>query len=238
MTELATQQRATGRSETGLVEVCTGQRLLPEVAAAFAALQADAADAGFRLAIASAYRSFERQCTIFNAKAQGQRPVHDDAGNALDLAALPPEQALGAILRFSALPGTSRHHWGTDLDVYDAAAVPDDYVVQLTPAEVSPGGPFDDLHCWLDERMAAGDSHGFYRPYAQDRGGVAPERWHLSHAASAQTFEQALTPDLLREAWRQELGGDGLALQGLIEECLDQLFARYVTVGEGWCPRP
>ena len=232
------RQRATGRDETGLVEVGDGHRLLPGTAEAFAALQADAADAGFRLAIASAYRSFDRQCAIFNRKARGLRPVHDDAGTALDLAALSPEQALHAILRFSALPGASRHHWGTDLDVYDAAAVPDDYEVQLSPAEVAPGGPFDALHCWLDERMAAGASHGFYRPYAEDRGGVAPERWHLSHAPLARRFEQALTADLLRETWRQALGGEGLALQELVEDRLDQLFARYVTVGEGWCPRP
>lgn len=237
MSRLTTDRRVTGRDDTALVEVAEGCQLLPETAAAFAELRSEAADAGFDLAIASAYRSFERQCAIFNAKALGQRPVHDDAGNNLDLAALSPEQSLHAILRFSALPGTSRHHWGTDLDVYDAAAVPDDYAVQLTPAEVSPDGPFNALHCWLDERMAARASHGFYRPYAEDSGGVAPERWHLSHAPSAKPFEQALTPDLLRRAWRQELGGDGLAMRALIEEHLDQLFARYVVVNEGWCPR-
>ena len=43
--------------------------------------------------------------------------------------------------------------------------------------EVARGGVFDSLHSWLDARMAAGESHGFYRPYARDRGGVAPERW-------------------------------------------------------------
>ena len=38
-------------------------------------------------------------------------------------------------MRWSAIPGSSRHHWGTDLDVYDAAAVTPDYQVQLTPQE-------------------------------------------------------------------------------------------------------
>ena len=32
-----------------------------------------------------------------------------------------------AILLWSALPGASRHHWGTDFDVFDRAAVPPDY---------------------------------------------------------------------------------------------------------------
>ena len=49
--------------------------------------------------------------------------MHDDAGRAVVLAHLSPLEQLQAILRFSALPGTSRHHWGTDLDVYDAAVI-------------------------------------------------------------------------------------------------------------------
>ena len=101
------------------------------------------------------------------------------------MASLSAEQQLHAILRFSAIPGTSRHHWGTDLDVFDAAALPQDYQLQLSPQEVAPGGMFDPLHCWLDQRMAAGEVHGFFRPYGQDRGGVAPERWHLSYAPMA-----------------------------------------------------
>ena len=222
----------TGMDETHLVEVSPGRRLCAETAQALAALQADAREAGFELAVASAHRNFERQRLIFNGKARGERPVHDENGEPLDLAALSPREALHAILRFSALPGGSRHHWGTDLDVFDATAKPDGYRLQLSPQEVAPGGMFDALHGWLDQRMAAGESHGFYRPYAEDRGGVAPERWHLSFAPMALDCEAVFGPELLHEAWQ----GQELALRELIESELEALVQRYMTVPGDWCP--
>lgn len=221
-----------GRDEAGLVDCGAGQRLAGPAAEAFALLQRDARDAGFELAVASAFRSFERQLAIFNAKASGERPVHDDAGGVLDIGSLSDSQRLHAILRFSALPGTSRHHWGTDLDVYDAGSIPGDYCLQLSPAEVAPGGVFDELHRWLDQRMAEGASHGFYRPYTADRGGVAPERWHLSYAPLARSCERRLTPAALRVAWT----GVDLALRGAIEAELEAIFDRYVAVPRDWCP--
>jgi LAS superfamily LD-carboxypeptidase LdcB len=237
LTELDPDQAyLTGRDESQLVELVGGHRLEARTAAAFAALQADGSAAGFDLAIASSYRSFERQCAIWNGKALGQRDVHDDSGAALQRNELNLEQWLHAILRFSALPGTSRHHWGSDLDVYDAAAVAADYQVQLTPQEVAPDGVFDPLHCWLDEQMAAGQSHGFYRPYTDDRGGVAPERWHLSYAPVARPCETCLSVHALRAAWDSMAEGSGLVLRELVEVDLEQILARYVAVAPGWCP--
>lgn len=230
---ILTQEQLTGRTETHLVVVGEGHQLHPEAGEAFARLQADAAAAGFEMRIASAFRSFERQCAIFNAKASGRRPVHDDEGRQVDMAALSDQQRLHAILRFTALPGTSRHHWGTDLDMFDASAVPAGYAVQLTPEEVAPGGPFDALHNWLDERMAAGLSHGFYRPYADDRGGVAPERWHLSYSPLALPCASALTVPAIRDA----LAGTDLAMYEIVLAELGELISRYVRVGEDWCPR-
>ncbi|KZX56965.1 hypothetical protein A3709_04120 [Halioglobus sp. HI00S01] len=222
----------TGREESHLVAADTPARLSPAAAAAFARLQADAREAGFDLAPASCFRSFARQLAIFNGKAAGERSLHDDAGNLLDADAMTPVERLHAILRFSALPGASRHHWGTDLDVFDAAALPEGYRLQLSPEEIAPGGMFDPLHCWLDERMAQGQSHGFYRPYGEDRGGVAPERWHLSYAPLATGCEGALTPQLLHQSWE----GIELGLRAEIEADLEQIFNRYVQVPEGWCP--
>ncbi|MEP1593788.1 MAG: M15 family metallopeptidase, partial [Halieaceae bacterium] len=211
-------QLLTGRDESMLVVTGGGHRLQAEAAAAFEALQSDAAAAGFELLIASSYRSFERQCLIWNGKARGERTVHDDAGTTLLLADMTRQQQMQAILRFSALPGTSRHHWGTDIDVYDAAAMPPGYNVQLTPAEVAAGGMFDDLHCWLDQRMAAGESRGFYRPYATDTGGVSPERWHLSYAPLASLCEPGPTAAALRVAWDSvDKSGEGLALRDAVD---------------------
>ena len=228
----------TGREESHLLELPCGNRLQAQAARAFSRLQEDAAKAGFELKIASSFRSYERQRAIWNGKAGGQRPVHDDAGRKVELATLAPAEQLHAILRYSAIPGTSRHHWGTDLDVYDAAALPADYRLQLSPQEVAPGGLFDPLHRWLDARMAAGESQGFFRPYARDLGGVAPERWHLSFAPLALACETQLTTELLLSCWECTPGEEPLALVDEIKANLAAIFSRYLAVAPGWCPAP
>ncbi|MCR9185973.1 MAG: M15 family metallopeptidase [Halieaceae bacterium] len=230
---MLTIAQLTGRDDRHLVPCAGPHRLQADAAAAFERLQSDAREAGFELAIASSHRSYERQRIIWNGKACGQRAVHDDAGAPVDLLALPPAARVHAILRFSALPGTSRHHWGTDLDIYDAAAVPADYAVQLTPAEVAPGGPFDALHRWLDERMAVHASQGFFRPYARDCGGVAPERWHLSYAPLSRELAGRVTARALEECW--DCDREPLVLRAEVEAELPALLARYVAVADNWC---
>jgi hypothetical protein len=147
-------------------------------------------------------------------------------------------ERLHAILRFSAIPGTSRHHWGTDLDVYDTAAVAPDYQLQLSLQEVEPGGVFDPLHCWLDDKMAVGESHGCYRPYAIDRGGVAAERWHLSYAPLAFACGEQFSSALLGACWECEEANAALLLRDEIEAGLQQIMARYIDVPGDWCPSP
>jgi LAS superfamily LD-carboxypeptidase LdcB len=186
----------------------------------------DAREAGFELAIVSGYRDYTRQLGIWNAKASGARPVLDANGEPLQLDGLDEWGVVQAILRWSALPGASRHHWGTDIDIYDRAAVSDDYAVQLTPDEVAADGPFGPLHEWLDERIAAGASHGFFRPYDRDRGGIAPERWHLSHAPTAARYQRQLTIPTLQA----ELDATPLALRDAVFANLPEIYERYIRV--------
>ena len=165
-------EQLTGQAENHLAPL-PGQRMLlhADVVAQFQVLQRQAALEGFDLQVASGFRSFERQLAIWNAKASGRRAVLDDSGQPLDMATLTPLQQVQSIMRWSALPGASRHHWGTDFDVWDRAAVAADYQLQLVPGEYAPDGPFGPLSQWLQQHMA--DS-GFYRPYERDRGGIAP----------------------------------------------------------------
>ena len=237
MTHELTVRQMTGLDDSHLVALADGHRLQDEVARAFTALQADARKAGFELAIASSFRAFSRQLTIWNGKASGARPVHDDRGRAVTMATLAPVEQLYAILRYSAIPGTSRHHWGTDLDVYDVAAMAEGYQLQLSPTEVAAGGVFDSLHCWLDERIATGESRGFYRPYARDYGGVAPERWHLSYAPLSMACADQLTSEALRFCWDCERSSAALLLRDEIEAELPRIMARYVAVADDWCPQ-
>ncbi len=208
--------------------------LHPLVVAPWRALCKAAAEAGFELAAASGYRSFARQCAIWNAKAEGRRPLHDAQGHSLQALALPPRERLHALLRYSALPGTSRHHWGTELDVYDRKALTPGQTIQLEPWEVSEGGPFGPLHRWLDERIAEGRSFGFFRPYEHDCGGVAPERWHLSYAPLAAPLQRLASPSGLEA----QLRAAGVALVEEIAKELPALWQRYVEVSAASYPRP
>lgn len=216
----------TGRDDNFIDHASLERPVHQEIVAPWRRLVADARAAGFEPAIVSGYRDYARQLAIWNAKAGGERPVLDDRGEPLQLADLDDWQRVQAILRWSALPGASRHHWGTDIDIYDRAAVPPDYAVQLTPDEVADDGPFGPLHRWLDERIAADASHGFFRPYDCDRGGVAPERWHLSYAPIAVRYQRQLTPERLLG----ELDSPLLALRAAITEHWPTIFERYVRV--------
>lgn len=214
-----------------------------QAAQALRRLQARAEDAGHRVRVASGYRDYHRQLKIFNEKACGLRVVHDDMGEPLHKSEFSEEQWLHAILRFSALPGTSRHHWGTDFDVWDAAAVDATYSPALEPAEYCGSGPFSGFRAWLDDLIDRDDAEGFFRPYRQDFGGTAPEPWHISYRPAAERFSPLVTAEILRPLWRGEAGNwrgerrhertspgaAPLALLDVIEPQLTSLLKRYVV---------
>ena len=108
--------------------------------------------------------------------------------------------------------------------------MPAAYQLQLSPEEVAPGAIFDPLHRWLDGRMNAAQSHGFFRPYAEDHGGVAVERWHLSFAPISEGLETVLDASTLQQCW-----GDELLLREEIAKDLGAIIDSYVKVPKGWC---
>ena len=172
----------TGTSQGHLVEIEHGHFAHLAAAEDLQSLVGLAKQAGFDLRICSSFRSFDQQVKIWNEKATGKRAVFDDQGNPIDILTLDERQRVFKILRWSALPGASRHHWGSDFDVYDAAAVPIDYKLQLKVSEYSARGPFAPMKSWLDENAAR---FGFFFPYSVDQGGVHPEPWHISHRKTA-----------------------------------------------------
>ena len=190
----------------------------------FLQLKDEARLAGFELEILSGFRNFERQLSIWNRKATGQQAVLDSNAVPLVFERLSEKELAFAILRWSALPGTSRHHWGTDLDVFDAAAKPGGYEIELIPEEVNSGGMFGPLHDWFDQRLAVDATFGFFRPYDLDRQGVAPERWHLSCAPVATLFEQQLTVAVVRET----IQNADIELKEVVLEYLDEIYERFV----------
>ena len=199
--ELPSQNWAVGLDASGL-EHCPGIGLAhPVAAAALQRLQSRARRAGMALEVASGYRDYRRQLAIFNAKCQGLRPVYSDTGEQLYRNQFDDAAWLQAILHYSALPGTSRHHWGTDFDVWDSSAVAGDYQLQLQASEYSGDGPCAALSDWLADLIARDDAEGFFRPYQPGTGAVAVEPWHLSHLPTARLFYPQVNEELLRSLW-------------------------------------
>lgn len=161
-----------------------------DMATDWALLQSAAKAEGFDLAIASGFRSFARQQIIWERKLAGQAPVLDDKGNALDINSFDEEAQSQLIMRWSALPGASRHHWGTDLDIFDKAAMPQGYQLQLTASEYTGNGLFAPLRHWLQDFLQQSPSPQFFFPYNKDKGGVGVEPWHLSYRPIAAQYQQ------------------------------------------------
>lgn len=227
-----TQEQLMGLDESHLVLVGPGpHRLTPATAAAFNRMQLAAARAGFNLQPASSWRSFARQLAIWNGKWRGERPLLDACSQPIDALQLSDEERLHAILGWSALPGTSRHHWGTDLDIYDPDCLPVATRLALEPWEYEAGGWFADLSEWLSDHMS---DFGFFLPYAKKisakptgaQSGVAYEPWHISFALESD--ELRLDPAALALCLQQaDIEGKSTILANL-----DEILARYVTT----CP--
>ena len=217
-----------GLSEDHLVDLDGGIKVHKAIVEPFRILRDRAANEGIDLAVASGFRSYHRQKTIFDEKWQGKRSVLSDDDSLLDRSEFEDSEWLDRILRFSALPGTSRHHWGTDIDVFDKAVLETGERPALLPSEYQSTGVFSHLGGWLQHVMERDDAEGFFRPYEVDSGGVAIEPWHLSFRPIAENYADQVSAKALRELWSSH---PALQPEGypLISDRLDQLFDRYVS---------
>ncbi len=195
----------------------------PQIIPALTALTQKAADTGFDMRIASGFRSFERQLLIWNNKSYGLRPVLDQSERPIDLNSLGDDEKVFAILQWSALPGASRHHWGTDIDVYDASRMPVDYQLQLTLEETQGDGCCAAFHSWLTQELQQ-PAQDFFRPYIAGVGSISPEPWHLSYAPLARLFATQLTEDILRKKIQET----DIALKDSILKNLSDIFNQYI----------
>lgn len=191
-------RQLTGRDRGHLVTVEAPRCVLHKAAVRpFLAMHDAAARAGFDLVPISSFRDFERQRAIWNAKFRGERPAFDRTGRRVNMMALEPGARVETILLWSALPGVSRHHWGSDVDVADGHVISGGYAPKLDVTEYRRGGPFAALSAWLGDNMRR---FGFYRPYTRRGRGVQPEPWHLSYAPVAKPALARMTLALLTEA--------------------------------------
>lgn len=125
---------------------------------AFVKMHQQASLEGIHIIIVSATRNFDDQKKIWEKKWQREQyKGWKDADKAKD------------ILKYSSMPGTSRHHWGTDIDFN---SVSPSYFKQ---------GEGKKLYEWLQKH--AGE-YGFVQTYTSKsagRTGYDEEQWHWSY---------------------------------------------------------
>lgn len=154
----------------------SGIYLRKEAYESFKEMHAAAKADGINLTIVSATRTFGHQRGIWERKWTGVTKV-----GGKNLATSTPDHAerAKAILTYSSMPGTSRHHWGTDIDLNN---------LNNSWFETGTGKK---VYSWLTKH--AGE-YGFCQTYTEineDRPhGYQEERWHWSYTPLSSLFLQ------------------------------------------------
>lgn len=137
-----------------------------EAYSAYQSMYAAAQKDGINLVIISATRNFNRQKAIWENKWSKL------SGN--------DTTKVKQIMRYSSMPGTSRHHWGSDVDF-----------ISVEPGYWTKGEGLR-AYNWLKENAY---KFGFFQPYTDnpDHTGYAEERWHWSYAPLSIPYLEAFT---------------------------------------------
>jgi len=163
-----TRNQLIGKGNPDITGATYTSKMHKETAKALTEIKKAALVENIRIEVVSAYRSFQRQKEIFEGKYQR-----------FTTQGLTPTAAIEKIIEYSTIPGTSRHHWGTDIDIIDANAPRPKNVLQSKNFHGE--GPFCKLKEWLNKHAT---SFGFYEVYTNtpNRKGFQYEPWHFSYA--------------------------------------------------------
>ena len=156
----------------------TGMRLQKETYDAFQKMWTAAKADGVQLTIISSTRNFAQQKNIWEGKWKRYEKETPD-----------PAQRARRILEYSSMPGTSRHHWGTDIDLND-----------LSNSSFEKGGSSKKVYDWLTAHAA---QYGFGQPYTvKDESrpeGYNEEKWHWSYLPLSKKYRNAYLHQIKNE---------------------------------------
>ncbi|MDA3911684.1 MAG: M15 family metallopeptidase [Bacteroidales bacterium] len=143
---------------------------------AFLSMREAALKDGINLTIQSGTRDFYIQGYLWNQKFIGQRST----GAAYIDQNLSDSAKTAKVLEYSAMPGISRHHWGTDIDI------------NSTKHAYFYSGEGKKVYDWLQENA---EKYGFYQvyiPFGEDRKtGFNHEEWHWTYKPESDKFTKA-----------------------------------------------
>lgn len=179
--------------------------LRKDVLRAFIAMYEAALKAGIKLEIKSATRNFEAQKNIWENKWTGKTLLRGNINAARDITE-PVKRAL-TILEYSSMPGTSRHHWGTDIDI------------NSFENEWFESGEGLKLYSWMQKNAA---SFGFCQPYtalgSDRKTGYFEEKWHWTYMPVSVQITKIATRKLKDKMLTGFLGSETAQKIGVVDK--------------------
>jgi zinc D-Ala-D-Ala carboxypeptidase len=149
---------------------------------------------GVTLTIISATRNFAKQKSIWEAKWTGERKIENGT----------------KILEYSSMPGSSRHHWGTDVDLNDL----DNFTFEQ--------GPGKKVYDWMVKHA---HEYGFCQPYskksAEEGGrttGYNEEKWHWSYIPVAKKLTDIAARNMTDDMIGGFKGAETAVQIGIVEK--------------------
>jgi zinc D-Ala-D-Ala carboxypeptidase len=161
------------QSPPGMIEdPDSGQYVIAEVMRSFWKLRDKAAQDGWHLILVSGHRSFKHQMRIWNH--------YDSLYKKTDT--LDAKRRVRAVMSLVSVPGLSRHHWGTDMDISEAS-------LRGQLVNVHPGTPARviEFYNWMEHNAP---QFGFCKVYLGKKGAVRDEPWHWSYFPYSRVYEQ------------------------------------------------
>ena len=164
-----------------------------------------AAERGIIMEIKSATRNFDYQKGIWERKYTGTTTLSDGTNVATDIKEI-KDKCL-KILEYSSMPSTSRHHWGTDIDINS---------FNNTYFESGEGKK---LYTWMLTHAA---DYGWcqpYTPHGPDRPhGYFEEKWHWSYMPLSQILTQQAEAEFKDEMIKGFMGSEAATEIGVVEK--------------------
>jgi len=158
---------------TGMVQdPVSGNWALPAVIDAFLRFKEQAKTDGWNLILVSGYRSYSSQRRVWNQS--------DD--DYLQHGATDQKKRVEAIMSLVSVPGLSRHHWGTELDISESS-------LRGQLVNVEPDTPEKVLRFyeWMEKNAP---KYGFCKVYLGNNGAVHNEPWHWSFLPYSKGYQK------------------------------------------------
>lgn len=141
-----------------------------DVVDSFVAMYKEALKDGIELKVVSAFRPFSQP--IYGQKYLWELKFNNISKNLKTTDTL---KIAKEVLKYSSMPGTSRHHWGTEVDL---CTLEDSFFVNTEKGKK--------IYKWLQNNA---HKFGFYQPYTAGRtGGYYEEKWHWSYIPLAAKY--------------------------------------------------